>query len=88
MLSFKNAQNQLESRKDEKTESVLEHLWTVFDPNNIKSDVHTTPSYLPKTTIKLVSSVAVAQEIDNDINSKKDLSIDEISLGLSFLVID
>jgi len=70
-------------RKDsEKTELFAKHLAEVFQPNDIQSNVDTTPSYKPYKKIKKVTPYEVATEIDK-LNKKKAPGVDEIAPGLA-----
>jgi hypothetical protein len=69
-------------RDEEKAELFAEHLESVFQPHPIQSEIKPVKHYQETQPFSPVTPYEVAQEIDNNINSKKAPGIDEISPGV------
>ncbi|KMQ88042.1 rna-directed dna polymerase from mobile element jockey-like protein [Lasius niger] len=63
----------------EKANVFARHLARVFQPHDVQSNVALIKIYKDNSQIKYITSLEVAQEIDNNINLKKALGIDEMS---------
>lgn len=79
---IKKANGSWARRDEEKAELFAQHLASVFQPHDIQSNINPIKIYQDERTIKWVTPMEIAREIDTNINPKKAPGIDEISPGI------
>jgi len=76
---IRNQQGEWVYKSEEKAETFAKYLETVFKPHDdIQSRINTNPTYKPNKKIKKITSLEIANEIDNNINIKKAPGVDNI----------